>query len=185
MTRIAAALTLLLLVASPGAARTAGSSVPPPTRNQAISDVVSAVHIAAAYGTVTSVFRSPAHNRAVGGVRNSYHLRGQAIDLVRRGGVSHQAVEVALIVAGYQIVESLDEGDHSHFAFTGRQMSPAGGATLRRAPAVSPPGPSDGTDVSTKRASPALAADEHGLLLVTGAPLIGDEPKVSSEAPAR
>jgi hypothetical protein len=120
----------------------------------------------------------------VGGVRNSYHLRGQAIDLVRRGGVSHQAVEVALIVAGYQIIESLDEGDHSHFAFATRQ-TPTSGATLRPPSAVSPPGQPDRTDVSTKRVSQALAADEHGVLLVTGAPLIADEPKISTEKRGR
>ena len=31
---------------------------------------------------VTSGYRSPAHNRAVGGVKNSRHLRGEAFDIV-------------------------------------------------------------------------------------------------------
>ncbi|MEO7656154.1 MAG: D-Ala-D-Ala carboxypeptidase family metallohydrolase [Sphingomicrobium sp.] len=69
------------------------------------------------YGRITSLMRSAAHNRAVGGVPNSYHLRGRAIDIARRPGVTHAMIAAALRSAGYQLVESLDEGDHSHFAF--------------------------------------------------------------------
>ena len=69
------------------------------------------------WGRVTSTYRSPAHNRAVGGVANSYHLSGRAIDIARKAGVSHGAIAAAYRNAGYQLVESLDEGDHSHFAF--------------------------------------------------------------------
>jgi hypothetical protein len=77
-----------------------------------------AAQIGAAWGRVTSLYRSPEHNRRVGGVPNSYHLRGRAIDIARRAGVSHWQVAAAFRNAGYQIVESLDEGDHSHFAFS-------------------------------------------------------------------
>lgn len=69
------------------------------------------------WGTVTSTYRSPARNRRVGGARNSYHLRGRAVDIARRPGVSHAQIAAAFRAAGYQLVESLDEGDHSHFAF--------------------------------------------------------------------
>ena len=69
------------------------------------------------WGQVTSTLRSPAHNRAVGGVANSYHLRGRAIDIARRRGVSHSQIAAAYRNAGYSLAESLDEGDHSHFAF--------------------------------------------------------------------
>lgn len=69
------------------------------------------------FGRITSLIRSAAHNRAVGGVPNSFHLRGRAIDIARRPGVSHAQIAAALRSAGYQLVESLDEGDHSHFAF--------------------------------------------------------------------
>jgi len=68
---------------------------------------------------VTSTFRSAAHNRRVGGVANSYHLRGRAIDIARRPGVSHWQIAAAFRAAGYNLLESLDEGDHSHFAFGG------------------------------------------------------------------
>ena len=80
-------------------------------------DINGAVQIAGRLGRVTSTYRSPEHNRRVGGVRNSYHLRGRAIDIARRAGVRHAEIAAALRTAGYHLVESLDEGDHSHFAF--------------------------------------------------------------------
>ena len=76
-----------------------------------------AASLGANWGRVTSLRRSPEHNRQVGGVRNSYHLSGRAIDIARRPGVSHAAIAAAYRNAGYALVESLDEGDHSHFAF--------------------------------------------------------------------
>lgn len=92
-------------------------------------DIRAAAAIGARWGTVTSTYRSPEHNRRVGGVRNSYHLRGRAIDIARRPGVSHYQIAAAYRAAGYHLVESLDEGDHSHFAFgapgSGRRGSAA------------------------------------------------------------
>ena len=82
------------------------------------------------WGTVTSTYRSPERNRRVGGARNSYHLRGRAIDIARRAGVSHSQIAAAYRSAGYRLVESLDEGDHSHFAFG------TGAAPVRARPAV-------------------------------------------------
>ena len=81
--------------------------------------------IGSRWGHVTSTYRSPEHNRRVGGVANSYHLRGKAIDIARRPGVSHWQIAAAFRAAGYSLAESLDEGDHSHFAF---------GVPKRRAP---------------------------------------------------
>ena len=73
--------------------------------------------IGARWGRVTSTYRSFEHNRRVGGVTNSYHLRNRAIDIARRPGVSHWQIAAAYRNAGYNLLESLDEGDHSHFAF--------------------------------------------------------------------
>ena len=73
--------------------------------------------IGAHWGQVTSTYRSPAHNRRVGGVANSFHLSNRAIDIARRPGVSHWQIAAAYKNAGYSLAESLDEGDHSHFAF--------------------------------------------------------------------
>lgn len=83
--------------------------------------------IGARWGQVTSTYRSPAHNRRVGGVANSYHLSNRAIDIARRPGVSHRQIAEAYRAAGYSLAESLDEGDHSHFAFgpPKRRLQPA------------------------------------------------------------
>ena len=81
--------------------------------------------LASRYGRVTSLRRSPEHNRRVGGVVNSFHLSGRAIDIARRPGVSHAQIAAELRRAGFYLVEALDEGDHSHFAFSW------GGATYR------------------------------------------------------
>ena len=48
-----------------------------------------AERIAAGFGVVTSTFRTVAHNHAVGGVPDSFHLLGRAIDVARRPGVTH------------------------------------------------------------------------------------------------
>ena len=69
------------------------------------------------WGRVTSTYGSPEHTRRVGGGRNSYHMSGRAIDIARRPGVSHWQIAAAFRNAGYRLIESLDEGDHSHFAF--------------------------------------------------------------------
>lgn len=78
------------------------------------------------WGTVTSTRRTVEHNRKVGGVPNSFHLHGRAIDIARRPGVRHAQIEAAFRKAGYRIIESLDEGDHSHFAFGQGPRSSAG-----------------------------------------------------------
>lgn len=80
-------------------------------------DMADIRQIGSRWGQVTSTYRSPAHNRRVGGVANSYHLSNRAIDIARRPGVSHSQIAAAYRGAGYSLAESLDEGDHSHFAF--------------------------------------------------------------------
>lgn len=96
-----------------------------------------AVAIAAKWGAITSVHRSPEHNRAVGGAPNSLHLQGRAIDIARRPGVRHAQIEDAFRRAGYVLLESLDEGDHSHFAFgvPGQRQAPVIAARVQLAAA--------------------------------------------------
>ena len=89
----------------------------PPTEITPALEMREVADLGARFGIVTSTHRSVAHNRQVGGVPNSYHLRNRAIDIARRPGVTHRQIDAAYRAAGYRLIESLDEGDHSHFAF--------------------------------------------------------------------
>jgi hypothetical protein len=144
-------------------------AVPAPATASAVSDealmtvlgsssslhLMGAAKLAAGFGTITSGFRSAEHNRRVGGVPTSYHLLGRAIDVQRRLGVTHPMVDAALRRAGFVLVESLDEGDHSHFAFESPTPISAAQATARVVAPVPPSGPI--------RAE--VLADDHGVLL--------------------
>ena len=48
--------------------------------------------------TVTSGYRTPEHNAAVGGAAHSYHMQGLAADIVIAGMTSAQIAEVAKAV---------------------------------------------------------------------------------------
>lgn len=63
--------------------------------------------------TITSGFRDPAQNRAVGGVPGSYHTRGQAVDIRTRDltQVQKQQIQQHFNSQGYK---TIDEGDHIH-----------------------------------------------------------------------
>ena len=131
----------------------AASARQPPAlifRDQA-SEIASAARLIRGYGVVTSTFRTIAHNRAVGGVPNSYHLLDRAIDIMRNPGVTHRQIEAVLRQAGYNLIESLDERDHSHFAFAALPL-----AMSARSTEISP--------TPLVKVLPRVAADEHGIL---------------------
>ena len=158
MNRLPACLWVLAAIASPAAARSGEGS-----RSVVVPEVSGAAAVAASYGAITSTYRSVAHNRAVGGVPNSYHLQGRAIDIARRPGVTHGMIAAALQRAGYRMIESLDEGDHSHFAF-------ASGTAVPKAidlVAASPPGP---PPPPPPPRYPPILADNHGTLLIDAGP---------------
>jgi hypothetical protein len=153
MARFSALAATALVVSSGASAAHLATSI---YRDQA-AEISSASRLVSAYGLVTSTFRSVAHNKAVGGVADSYHLLGRAIDIVRRPGVTHQQIEAALKRAGYSLIESLDEIDHSHFAFAAVASS-ASAAPQPSAPPAPAPAP--------KPLPPRVAADEHGTLTI-------------------
>ena len=151
--RLAVALSLAVL-ATAANARDAGVLAAPPA-----GDAASAARLAAVFGTVTSIHRTPERNRLVGGVPNSYHLSGRAIDVARKPGVTHAQIAATLRNAGYNLIESLDEGDHSHFAFASATALPGSAPTVASPAAKAKPKPE----------SPLLA-DNHGTLLIDLAP---------------
>lgn len=83
---------------------------------------------------ITSGYRTPAHNREVGGKPNSYHIRGegQALDFVLSKYVSLVNIRRKLALAGMPVRELLNEGDHIHWAW-------GAGAGRRNGRAAPPP----------------------------------------------
>lgn len=61
--------------------------------------------------SVTSWWRSKAHNAAVGGVRTSRHLVGLAVDIVLDNADDRSALRQTALELGLQVI---DEGDHVH-----------------------------------------------------------------------
>jgi len=150
MARFAALAAMSVLL---GSGASAGHLPTLQFRDQA-AEISGASRLASAYGVVTSTLRTVAHNQAVGGVPNSYHLLDRAIDIARRPGVTHQQIDAALRRAGFNLIESLDEHDHSHFAFA---AVPLPGAAAP--PPSAPP-------ATVSKPLPRVAADEHGTLSV-------------------
>lgn len=58
-----------------------------------------------------SLYRDPQHNKDVGGVGNSYHLKGQAMDITPRSPEEKAKVRQWAAQNNYDFV---DEGDHTH-----------------------------------------------------------------------
>ena len=143
-----------LAMMSPAAA---ARPVEEPAQSTVRLNVTGAAVVAANYGAVTSIFRTVEHNRAVGGVANSYHLLGRAIDVARRPGVTHGMIAAALQRAGFVMVESLDEGDHSHFAFANTSIAPRQPEVTVAAATVRQP---------EKPKYPEILADDHGTLRI-------------------
>lgn len=76
-----------------------------------------ALYCTAVSASVTSYGRTEKHNRAVGGVPTSLHLRWLAADVVYDEPVARERADQAAAFFGLQV---LREGDHDH-------LSPAGG----------------------------------------------------------
>lgn len=68
---------------------------------------------------ITSAARTPQHNAAVGGVPNSYHLTGHAVDFEPPPGQTNAQAVAKLKASGLPFVELLNEGDHVHVAWNG------------------------------------------------------------------
>lgn len=88
---------------------------------------------------ITSARRSPEENARVRGAKNSYHLRGQAFDIVPPPGMSMSELADQLRRTGVDFAELIDEGDHVHIAWNDAKRPgaapvasdvPAGGARV-------------------------------------------------------
>jgi len=66
---------------------------------------------------ITSSKRTPEHNAEVGGVPNSQHISGTAVDVVLPQGITFDNFKKALQDSGIKTSELIDEGDHVHVAW--------------------------------------------------------------------
>lgn len=73
---------------------------------------------------VTSSTRTPEHNAEVGGVPDSQHLNGTALDLVLPKGTSFEQFKDNLAKNGIHTTELLNEGDHVHVAWGDKTKTP-------------------------------------------------------------
>lgn len=127
-------------------------------------------------GQVTSATRSRADNARVGGVANSFHLSGQARDLVPPQGVSMASYAADLkkrLGPGYDII---NEGDHVHVEPSSRGGATGGSRVVAQGPAKRDNGPEwvsetiNGTPVLVNRttgdrkADPSIAVEKPSKL---------------------
>lgn len=87
---------------------------------------LAAVSQAAPDAGVTSGYRSPADNARVGGVVNSRHMSGQAVDLVPRQGETMGQLYARL--NGVPGTKAINEGDHVHVQTAGGRAVVPGSA---------------------------------------------------------
>lgn len=71
-----------------------------------------------------SGLRTAEQNSSAGGARNSYHLRGQAVDIPPQPGKTPAQVRDEMRARGLDVREALDEGDHWHFAWGNNAQVP-------------------------------------------------------------
>ncbi len=100
----------------------AGADAATPAAVRGVNPILAdlAARLAAQGATATSGLRSEDKNKAVGGVPNSFHLTGDAIDIVPPKGVTTKQLHDSLAGTGIKFTELLDEGDHVHIAIKGR-----------------------------------------------------------------
>ncbi|NLC24645.1 MAG: DUF882 domain-containing protein [Oxalobacter sp.] len=73
---------------------------------------------------INSGYRCPELNKAVGGVRNSAHLTGYAVD-IRISGVSPKEVTRRISASDIQFDQCIDEGTWTHFSIDPRMRRQA------------------------------------------------------------
>lgn len=83
--------------------------------------------------TITSIYRTPAHNAAIGGAPGSWHTKGYAVDFVPRNGDWTRLDKLAIwlrLKASRKLVEgpiwrSAGHYDHLHLAFKPGKAKPS------------------------------------------------------------
>ena len=82
---------------------------------------------------ITSGTRTAEHNQEVGGVPNSQHLSGKAVDIVLPKGTSFSEFKGQLLQSGVKPTELINEGDHIHVAWGPKGSTGTGQSYLSQA----------------------------------------------------
>lgn len=88
------------------------------------ADAISVIQSILPEARFTSGLRTPDQNRSAGGAANSFHLRGQAVDIAPPAGVSLADFRRQLESSGVKVRELINEGDHWHIAWEGGSTAP-------------------------------------------------------------
>lgn len=143
--------------------------------------------------TVTSAARTPADQERLKRegktpATNSYHLRGQALDLKPPAGMSTADFAQAIKDSGIPLQELIDEGDHVHVAWAdGGPAAPDGPQLLRKGNPQAKPGwrpatPQEKASVGIPQDVPAQISPEGKVEPISGgaAGLKQVPPKIAS-----
>lgn len=133
-----------------------GASAPTRTSGGGGADAISAIQSILPAARFTSGLRTPEQNIAAGGARNSFHLRGQAVDIAPPPGVSLPQFRAQLESQGVNIRELIDEGDHWHIAWEGGPQAPnigRGESVQSRQPQAAPQAQAGGARVVAQGAN--------------------------------
>lgn len=138
---------------------------------------LAAVSQAAPDAGVTSGYRSPADNARVGGVVNSRHMSGQAVDLVPRPGET--MAQLYMRVAQAPGVKAINEGDHVH-------VQQGGGAPARPVVPGSAPKPVSGWVTLSPQEARGYGEGQYQRNTMTGEvkQVSGTAPKGTGRLPA-
>lgn len=105
--------------------------------------------------TITSGYRSPERNAAVGGSKTSEHMQGTAWDMTPPPGMNNAQLIQALQASGTPFDQIIDEGNHVHFGIGGKmrgevlRKTPNGYRRIGGAPAVGVPAPAPAPSADT------------------------------------
>lgn len=113
-----------------------GASPPAPSQPGRL-DITSDMQQFASLGIpVSSTTRTPQRNADVGGVPNSYHLTGEALDIAAQNPQQKAAAQQFWSSRGYQVI---DEGDHLHVEPPARGMTTSQLPGATATPTQTPP----------------------------------------------
>lgn len=127
---------------------------------------------------ITSAYRSPAHNKAVGGAKNSYHMRGQAFD-VRMDNLDPLAFQKAARDVGFTGIIRYPKSGFIHIDtrpghYDSGPAYPATASSLPKEPPIQPETFADDGQAKAAAGAGAAGAVAVGLDLLPSVGVLGN-----------